>query len=243
MRWLFLVLAATSFGQLVPEAYYRLPVGDQVAVDLQGYVTFGFLEDLQLPETVPSAPTMTPPSLIQRAEGLYSREALAAGIEGQVELSFDVGIDGLPHNAKVVHGLGYGLDEQALDAISYWRFHPGTKDGQPVISPVIVQMSFQLPKSAHPKLERAIGAASEVAIGLYLTNACPQIRRKPVLWWTEAITRRGKLATHWACSSGTFTSTPGTADQVALTVYPSPCYRGGLLPPRCTRPVLARPTS
>jgi hypothetical protein len=34
----------------------------------------------------------------------------------------------------------------------------------------------------HPKLERALGIAANVAAQLYLTNACPQLRRKALLF-------------------------------------------------------------
>ena len=42
--------------------------------------------------------------------------------------------DGTPTDIKVVRSLDrvHGLDQQAIDALSQWRFNPGTKDGNPV---------------------------------------------------------------------------------------------------------------
>jgi hypothetical protein len=51
----------------------------------------------------------------------------------------------------------------------------------------------------HPKLERALGIAANVATQLYLTNACPQLRGKALLWWTA-----GDQQTWQACVSNGF---------------------------------------
>jgi TonB family protein len=44
-----------------------------------------------------------------------------------VLLRIVVGADGLPRNIEIVRGLGFGLDEQAIEAVGKWRFRPGTK--------------------------------------------------------------------------------------------------------------------
>ena len=50
--------------------------------------------------------------------GEYSEEGARARVEGIVEVSFVLDDQGKPSNARVVRGLGYGLDEKALEAIS-----------------------------------------------------------------------------------------------------------------------------
>jgi hypothetical protein len=40
--------------------------------------------------------------------------------------------------------VGYGLDEQAIEAIRKWRFHPGMKDGNPVPVTVQVEVMFRM---------------------------------------------------------------------------------------------------
>jgi len=51
-------------------------------------------------------------------QGEYTEEALRLGIEGEVKVAFRLGDDGKPAHLRVVQGLGHGLDEKALEAIS-----------------------------------------------------------------------------------------------------------------------------
>jgi len=40
-------------------------------------------------------------------------------------------------------GLGYGLDEAAIDIITTrWRFRPATQDGVPIDHPAVIEVSF-----------------------------------------------------------------------------------------------------
>jgi len=44
---------------------------------------------------------------------------------------------------KIKRGLGYGLDEKALEAVSQWRFRPGIYMGTPVaVSNVVAAVNF-----------------------------------------------------------------------------------------------------
>ena len=45
---------------------------------------------------------------------------------------------------SVRKSLGYGLDQQAIDAVKRWRFVPGRKDGKPVPVYVSVLVNFSL---------------------------------------------------------------------------------------------------
>jgi hypothetical protein len=45
---------------------------------------------------------------------------------------------------RLVRGLGYGLDENARDAASRIRFHPGTRNGAPVDMTGTVHIVFEL---------------------------------------------------------------------------------------------------
>jgi TonB family protein len=51
---------------------------------------------------------------------------------------------GNPRNFKVIQGLGYGLDEKAIEAVSQWKFRPGMKDGQTVNVAATINVSFRL---------------------------------------------------------------------------------------------------
>ena len=89
-----------------------------------------------------SAPTLT-----SKSEPVYSAEALQAKLEGRVLLSVIVDINGLPRDIKVVHPLGLGLDEKAIEAVLKWRFRPALRSGQPVPVKAQVEVSFRLYKS------------------------------------------------------------------------------------------------
>jgi TonB family protein len=43
-----------------------------------------------------------------------------------------VGVDGLPKDAYVRRGLGFGLDEKAQAAVMHYKFFPATKKGMPI---------------------------------------------------------------------------------------------------------------
>ena len=72
------------------------------------------------------------PRLLRRAEPEYSEEARKAKHQGKVILSIEIWEDGKAHNIRVKEGLGFGLDEKAIEAVRRCRFAPGTKDGKPV---------------------------------------------------------------------------------------------------------------
>ncbi len=109
-------------------------------------VALGALSHAQEPAKV------TQPRLTHKVEPQYTTEARDKKIQGTVELGAVVGIDGVPSEFQVRRSLGYGLDEKAIQAVSKWRFQPGTKDGVAVPVIVTVQVNFRLlddPKNAN----------------------------------------------------------------------------------------------
>ncbi|HYI93511.1 MAG TPA: energy transducer TonB [Bryobacteraceae bacterium] len=81
---------------------------------------------------VPLRGDMKAPVVLYKLEPEYSEEARKARIQGTVVLEGIIDEKGLTHAVKVRDGLGFGLDEQALDAVKRWRFRPATKDGKPL---------------------------------------------------------------------------------------------------------------
>ena len=55
-----------------------------------------------------------------------------------------VGADGVPRDIKVLRGIGKGLDEKAVEAVTKWKFEPATKDGKPVAVVINVEVNFRL---------------------------------------------------------------------------------------------------
>ena len=97
-------------------------------------------------EVVKPGAGVTLPRVIHEEKPKYTREALAAGIQGTVLLETVVLPDGTVGSVKVVRSLDkmYGLDESAITAARGWRFEPGRKDGKPVAVLVTIELTFTL---------------------------------------------------------------------------------------------------
>lgn len=76
---------------------------------------------------------------------LYTEEARKARIEGIVLLQAIIRKDGTVDSFRVIRGLGYGLDESAINTIATkWRFKPGMLNGQPVDVLANIEITFRL---------------------------------------------------------------------------------------------------
>jgi TonB family protein len=89
----------------------------------------------------------TPPKLLYKVEPEYTETARRAGISGKALLSLVVDVDGHPKDIKVISPLTAGLAEQAVKAVSKWRFEPGTKNGVPVPVKSNIEVNFQICRS------------------------------------------------------------------------------------------------
>lgn len=74
----------------------------------------------------------------------FSEEARKAKYQGTVVLSAVIGPDGRPRNIRVVHSLGMGLDEKAVERVKTWLFDPGKKNGTPVAVAMNIEVGFRL---------------------------------------------------------------------------------------------------
>jgi TonB family protein len=59
-------------------------------------------------------------------------------------VELEVQPDGKAHNLQIMRSLDPGLDQSALDAISHWRFQPGTKNGLPATVRATIEINFRL---------------------------------------------------------------------------------------------------
>src|SRR5262245_31703017 len=89
---------------------------------LGGFTVAANGQEAQLPASVSRPPTN--PVLVKTHHVQYTKAALDAKVEGNVVLTFRIGTDGLVEYAEVRKSLDkqYGLDEQAMFAISKWIF-------------------------------------------------------------------------------------------------------------------------
>lgn len=74
----------------------------------------------------------------------YTDAARAAAIEGKVRVQLTIDATGAVTDAKVVEGLGSGLDEAAVEALKGAKFAPATECGKPVTSTFVVAVRFAL---------------------------------------------------------------------------------------------------
>ncbi|HEY1341771.1 MAG TPA: energy transducer TonB [Bryobacteraceae bacterium] len=87
---------------------------------------------------------VTAPALLFKVEPEYSEEARKAKYQGTVTLYVEVDPSGKAVNIRVLHSLGLGLDEKAIDAVKKWKFKPGMKDGKPVTVAASIEVNFRL---------------------------------------------------------------------------------------------------
>ena len=82
-------------------------------------------------------PTLTP-------DPEYTDEARRTKTQGTCTLMLIVDAAGHPREIRVVHGLGFGLDAKAMEAVQRWRFDPALKDGKPVTVQISIEVEFKL---------------------------------------------------------------------------------------------------
>ena len=84
------------------------------------------------------------PVLLFKREPSYSIEARAAKVQGTVALFVVIGTDGKATDIQLRKGIGYGLDEQAVNTITQWTFKPGMRDGMAVPVQASIEVNFRL---------------------------------------------------------------------------------------------------
>jgi TonB family protein len=86
-----------------------------------------------------------PPVPLVQPLPAYTEEARKARAEGIVLIQAIVRKDGSVDSFKVLRGLGYGLDESAINTIATkWRFKPGTINGAAVDVYANIEVAFRL---------------------------------------------------------------------------------------------------
>jgi protein TonB len=84
------------------------------------------------------------PKPINLVQAAYTEQGRAAAVEGKVRVQITVDENGAVVDAKVLAGLGYGLDEQALAAARASTFQPAVRCGKPSRSTVTIGMRFTM---------------------------------------------------------------------------------------------------
>jgi len=84
------------------------------------------------------------PTVIYKVEPEFSEEARKAKFQGSVLILIIVDEHGNPREVRVIRAAGFGLDENAVEAVQHWRFNPGKKDGKPVAVQATIEVNFRL---------------------------------------------------------------------------------------------------
>lgn len=124
----------------LPEMDLDLPVGEL---------------ELEIPEGPPGPPGealgavhvgggVQAPEKVHAPHPGYTEDARQARIQGIVLLQAVIDREGNVVDLQVLKGLPLGLDQEALEAVSQWKFKPATRDGEPVPVYYNVTVSFTL---------------------------------------------------------------------------------------------------
>lgn len=84
------------------------------------------------------------PIILQKSPARYTNAAREAKAQGVIILSIDFRPDGKATVVNVVRGLGFGLDEKAVEATRKIIFLPAVKDGAFVNTRSNIEFSFSL---------------------------------------------------------------------------------------------------
>jgi TonB family protein len=84
-----------------------------------------------------------PPRLLKSVDPSFSEAARGIKAPGRTLVSLIVDADGKPQNIEVTVPAGLGLDEQAVKAVSQYKFQPATLNGVPVRVSLSVDVNFQ----------------------------------------------------------------------------------------------------
>jgi TonB family protein len=87
---------------------------------------------------------VTMPKVRSKVEPVYNRVARNARATGTVLLEAIVTKSGGVHIVRVIRPLGFGLEENAAEALSQWTFEPGRRADQPVDVLLNIEINFNL---------------------------------------------------------------------------------------------------
>jgi TonB family protein len=91
-----------------------------------------------------SGPPTTPVEILFKPKPDYTEEGRKLKVDGEVRLQVLFSSNGKVQVIKVLQGLGYGLDEEAVKAAEKIRFRPALHEGQPIDSTAVVHIIFAL---------------------------------------------------------------------------------------------------
>jgi TonB family protein len=109
-----------------------------------------------------AGPCATAPRPASKTNPAYPEKARQKSKQGTVTLGLIVTKDGSVTDVHIVNTVDKDIDQAAIDAVSQWKFEPGTYQGNPVDVELTVQVNFRL--STSPS-QNASSGTSQAANG------------------------------------------------------------------------------
>lgn len=88
--------------------------------------------------------TVKRPEPVFTPEPSFSDAARNLRYQGTMVLNVIINKEGKVQGAQIIRPLGLGLDEEAVAAVRTWRFRPATRNGEPVVVELAVEVAFHL---------------------------------------------------------------------------------------------------
>jgi len=101
---------------------------------------------LHLPGETRSNSQVNAPAPLRKVDPKYPQDLIQEHVQGEVILYGVIRPDGSVDSIQLVRGLDKQLDANSVAAFRQWKFHPATKDGQPVALEAIVHIPFKEPE-------------------------------------------------------------------------------------------------
>ena len=87
---------------------------------------------------------ISPPRQTYATNPGFSEDARRAKYQGTMMVSLVVDASGSARDVAITSPLGLGLDENAVESVSTWKFEPARKNGEPVAVKIEVEVDFHL---------------------------------------------------------------------------------------------------
>jgi TonB family protein len=87
---------------------------------------------------------LTPLKILAKPRAMYTDEARMAGVQGVIRVLVGFSEKGTIEHVLVIKPLGFGLDREAVRAVSNMKFEPAKRNGVPVSIVRVVEYSFTL---------------------------------------------------------------------------------------------------
>jgi TonB family protein len=138
------VVASTGFGSGVATGDGSGISGSRGAVRQAGFGDADVVASLPKAKSAEPVVKTVPAEITYKPRPAYTAEGRQLKIEGEVLLDVVFSANGQIRVVKVVHGLGHGLDESAVQAAQKIQFKPAMRDGQPADFEAVLHIVFQL---------------------------------------------------------------------------------------------------